>query len=440
MNTDPRLAESWLSGAPESLDAVRAADLDSLSAEELVRFAAHGQAIVRAAQAMCLALTSAGARKDAHKVAGAGSMASLVASEAGLSRRGAARHLKLAAQLDEAPVLASQLSKPGMSTEKAAVVAKALAGLPIDLTAAERSAVETDLAEAAPSMLLEQLQHKARRAVEVVDRERADRIENQNLVRQEEAAVQSAEFWMTRPDEAGMVKGGFTLDALTADILRSALEAKTSPRRRSENLDTDTGELTFEDATLDTPPSYKERAGNAFADLLRHLPTGEFGNHGGVAATLMITISEDSLRGRCNTAGVTEHGTRVSAKQLRQLACGAGVLPAVLGTESQVLDLGRTQRLHSPAQRRALAHRDLGCAFPNCDRPPGWTETHHIKSWLHDGTTDLDNGVLLCGHHHRQIHHSGWRIELNPRDKRPDFYPPGASKPRRNTRYRPLVA
>ncbi len=440
MKPDPRLAESWLSGAPESLEAVRAADLDSLTAEELVRFAAHGQAIVRAAQAMCLALTSAGARKDAHKAAGAGSMASLVATEAGLSRRGAAKHLKLAAQLDEAPVLAEQLSKPGMSTDKAAVVAKALDDLPIDLSAAERSAVETDLAEAAPGMLLEQLQHKARRAVEVVDRERADRIENQELVRQEETAVQAAEFWMTRPDEAGMVKGGFTLDALTADMLRSALEAKTSPRRRNSTLDTDTGELTFEDATLDTPPSYKERAGNAFADLLRHLPTGEFGNHGGVAATLMITVSEDSLRGRCDTAGVTEHGTRVSAGQLRQLACGAGVLPAVLGTESQVLDLGRTQRLHSPAQRRALAHRDLGCAFPDCDRPPGWTETHHIKSWLHDGTTDLDNGVLLCGHHHRQIHHTGWRIELNPRDKRPDFYPPGASRPRRNTRYRPLVA
>ncbi|HPU14062.1 MAG TPA: DUF222 domain-containing protein [Aeromicrobium sp.] len=440
MNSDPRLAEPWLSGAPESLDAVRAADLDSLTAEELVRFAAHGQAIVRAAQAMCLALTSAGARKEAHKAAGAGSMASLVAAEAGLSRRGAARHLKLAAQLDEAPVLAEQLSKPGMSTDKATVVAKALADLPIDLTAAERSAVETDLAEAAPGMLLEQLQHKARRAVEVVDRERADRIENQELVRQEEVAVQAAEFWMTRPDEAGMVKGGFTLDALTADMLRSALEAKTSPRRRNSVLDTDTGELTFEDATLDSPPSYKERAGNAFADLLRHLPTGEFGNHGGVAATLMITISEDSLRGRCDQSGVTEHGTRVSAGQLRQLACGAGVLPAVLGSKSQVLDLGRDQRLHSPAQRRALAHRDLGCAFPDCDRPPGWTETHHIKSWLHDGPTDLDNGVLLCGHHHRQVHHSGWRIELNPRDKRPDFYPPGASQPRRNTRYRPLVA
>ena len=167
MNTDPRLAESWLSGAPESLDAVRAADLDSLSAEELVRFAAHGQAIVRAAQAMCLALTSAGARKDAHKAAGAGSMASLVAAEAGLSRRGAARHLKLAAQLDEAPVLAEQLSKPGMSTEKAEVVAKALAGLPIDLTASDRSAIETDLAEAAPGMLLEQLQQfSASRGVE----------------------------------------------------------------------------------------------------------------------------------------------------------------------------------------------------------------------------------------------------------------------------------
>ncbi len=429
-----------LTGGVAAFKAALLVDLDSLSAAELVSVSSTIQSIIASAQRLHLAVTAAGARKDAHKAAGLGSMESLVAADSGLSRREAAKHLKLASQLDSAPVLESQMSKPGMSPAKAHVVAKALDDLPPDLTTAERGQVEADLAKAAPGMLLEQLQRKAKRAVEVVDRERADRIQNAELTHLEEVAAAKTEFWMTNADEHGMVKGGFVLDALTADMLRSAIEAKTSPRRRTDNLDTETGELSFDDATLDAPPSYKERSGAAFADILRHLPTGEFGNHGGVAATLMVTISEDSLRGRCDAAGVTEHGTAVSAGELRKLACGAGLLPAVLGAKSQVLDLGRSQRLHSPAQRRALAHRDLGCAFPDCDRPPGWTETHHIQPWGEEGETTIDNGVLLCGHHHRTIHTTGWRVELNPGDRRPDFYPPGANQPKRNTRYRPLVA
>ena len=187
-------------------------------------------------------------------------------------------------------------------------------------------------------------------------------------------------------------------------------------------------------------PGFKETQGEAFIEILRHLPRDAYGNHGGVAATLMVTISEESLRERSTAAGITEHGTAVSVGQLRQLACNARILPAVLGSKSQILDVGREQRLHTPAQRKALAHRDGGCAFPSCERPPGWCETHHIKSWADGGETTLDNGVLLCGYHHRHIHNSNWRIETNSRDRLPDFYPPGSNIPKRNMRYRPLVA
>jgi hypothetical protein len=60
------------------------------------------------------------------------------------------------------------------------------------------------------------------------------------------------------------------------------------------------------------------------------------------------------------------------------MACCAGIIPAVLGTTGQVLDLGRERRLFTGAARRALILRDRGCAFPGCDRPPKWTEGHHI--------------------------------------------------------------
>jgi hypothetical protein len=64
--------------------------------------------------------------------------------------------------------------------------------------------------------------------------------------------------------------------------------------------------------------------------------------------------------------------------------------------------------LATPPQRIALAARDKGCAFPGCDRPPGWTDVHHVIPWRTGGRTDLDNLILLCRHHHRLVHEGGW--------------------------------
>jgi len=113
---------------------------------------------------------------------------------------------------------------------------------------------------------------------------------------------------------------------------------------------------------------------------------------------------------------------------VRRIACDAAIIPAVLTSRSEVLDLGHTIRLFNAPQRRALELRDRGCAFPHCDRPPRWCEAHHMRSWLDGGDTDLDNGVLLCAHHHRIIHHSDWQIRLGT-DRRPEFIPPAYLDP-----------
>jgi hypothetical protein len=92
----------------------------------------------------------------------------------------------------------------------------------------------------------------------------------------------------------------------------------------------------------------------------------------------------------------------------------------------------------STALRRALALRDLGCAFPGCDRPICWCRAHHMWHWANGGPTDLDNLTLLCGHHHRAVHHDGWQVFLDPRDRLPTFIPPPwinpQQQPRRNAR------
>ena len=79
-----------------------------------------------------------------------------------------------------------------------------------------------------------------------------------------------------------------------------------------------------------------------------------------------------------------------------------------------ILDVGRAHRRFTPRQRRALVIRDGGCGFPGCDRKPRWCDAHHLRPWDDDGSTDLDNGVLLCRRHHNLIHHTGWRLQRDP--------------------------
>ena len=95
---------------------------------------------------------------------------------------------------------------------------------------------------------------------------------------------------------------------------------------------------------------------------------------------------------------------------IRRIACDADLIPLVLGGEGQILDIGRAGRLFPPHMRRALIARDRGCAFPDCTVPASWCEAHHLMPWSRGGTTSIDNGVLLCAHHHHTIHDGLWTV------------------------------
>ncbi|GAB3534653.1 hypothetical protein GCM10027403_10930 [Arthrobacter tecti] len=122
----------------------------------------------------------------------------------------------------------------------------------------------------------------------------------------------------------------------------------------------------------------------------------------------------------------------VNARTVRKLACDADIIPIVLGGTNEILDLGRTQRLFTVKQRKALHARDKGCAFPSCSMPAHWTEAHHITPWSHGGTTNTDNGVLLCSHHHHLIHQGDWTIEI--KHHTPWFIPPQQLDPQQQPR------
>ncbi|WP_309109428.1 DUF222 domain-containing protein [Zhihengliuella sp.] len=115
--------------------------------------------------------------------------------------------------------------------------------------------------------------------------------------------------------------------------------------------------------------------------------------------------------------------------QLRELACDAAVLPAVLGGHGQVLDLGRAQRTFTAAQRRALTIRDRGCTFPGCTVPATWCEAHHVIPWHQGGATDVSNGALCCLFHHTLADNSTWDIDTSTGI--PLWRPPATVDPQR---------
>ena len=94
----------------------------------------------------------------------------------------------------------------------------------------------------------------------------------------------------------------------------------------------------------------------------------------------------------------------LSPKELRDMAAALLEEYALLGADGLPMDVGRTTRTIPPAIRTALNERDKGCTAPGCDRPPSWTDAHHVLSWLDGGNTALTKLVLICRRHHTMVH------------------------------------
>ncbi|QII04562.1 DUF222 domain-containing protein [Rhodococcoides fascians A25f] len=123
----------------------------------------------------------------------------------------------------------------------------------------------------------------------------------------------------------------------------------------------------------------------------------------------------------------------LSRETSRQLACDCLLTAIVMDEHGSPINLARTARTVTAKQKRALTARDHGCAFPGCGKPAAWTEGHHIWHWTDGGPTDMNNLVLLCGFHHRLIHHSDWEVFIAA-DNHPWFVPPATVDPYREPR------
>jgi uncharacterized protein DUF222/HNH endonuclease len=200
--------------------------------------------------------------------------------------------------------------------------------------------------------------------------EEVDQVENRRL---------SLSSWI----DGSMVLSG-VLDAFGGAALRAALEPLA---RRSGDDD------------------HRERE-RRLADALVELATG-----GGQRVNLQVTSSVETLLGLTGApAADMEFSLPISAKVVERLACDSSVTRILLDSASTVIDVGRSKRVVSGPARRALNARDRTCRWPGCDRTASWTAAHHVVHWIHGGTTDLDNLVLLCHRHHWMVHEGDWQL------------------------------
>lgn len=128
---------------------------------------------------------------------------------------------------------------------------------------------------------------------------------------------------------------------------------------------------------------------------------------------LLVMIDYAALTGALDTAGFTSHGELISAATARRMACNGGIIPVVMGGDSQPLDLGRRKRFFSRAQKLAIAPRDRGCANPGCSMPVHRTEVHHITPFSEGGMTDVSDGLLLCIRCHTALHAGHFSIVIH---------------------------
>ncbi|ABM06797.1 putative HNH endonuclease domain protein [Paenarthrobacter aurescens TC1] len=181
------------------------------------------------------------------------------------------------------------------------------------------------------------------------------------------------------------------------------------------------------------------------------MSTAKLPSNGGLRPQVTVTIDRRDLfnqlqlsptqpgsGNRLSTGTATFLGP-IHPNTIRKIACDADILPVLLGSDSRVLDIGRTTRIFPPHIRKAITARDQGCAFPDCTMPAPWCEAHHTTYWSHGGTTSTNNGTLLCSHHHHLIHKEQWRIDMTTGI--PWFIPPPHidphQKPRRNHHHTP---
>ena len=320
-----------------------------------------------------------------------------------VSRRRARSEVETAMELEGLPETSKGLRDGEVSYDNARILAKASKRGEID---------EEELGDAARSQSPDKFAGTVRRHEQ-------QRSEDDGMSRLE--YQRSRRFVKIKTDvDDGMTVLFGRFDPITGALIESALSRKMDELWREED------------------PRHRVTAGQRMADALSLLVTEETKDTEGRSrgARLLLIADYDAINKELRNGRLSD-GTPIPAKKIRDLACGAEILPAIFRGASQPLDLGRSRRIASPAQRIALIARDRACV--GCGASSSWCQAHHVIPWAVGGNTNVDDMCLLCSRCHHNVHDDGWKVHRNPTGKfvlRPPPTHYGRPPRRRNPNHR----
>jgi len=395
-----------LRGASVSAGLAGASDGDVL---ELARLAAE---VVHAGQA-CAALAAGEIDRRSAPSLGAAGLArrsgarttqELLTSTGRVTGRDAATAIRVGRLATEsgpfAPVGAA-VAAGEVSVEAADAIRSGLDGL---------GSLEPTLVSQAATLLCAEAKRLDPDRLRVRAREVRDELDAAGVA-DREAALRSRRSLRRIDLRDGMKRLVWDYDPETAGIVDEVYDRITSPRRGGPRF-VDAGQARHARDVERDVRTTEQLASDGFAELLRQSASVDSGVLvGSGVPSVRVIVSAEQLDSDTGYGVVEGTGAAFSRATVERIACATGTQAVLVDSAGDVLDLGREQRLYSARQRVALAVRDGGCRWSGCDRPPSWTEAHHIDHWARDGgRTDVARGILLCRHHHLRLHNEGWAI------------------------------
>ncbi|UDY23379.1 HNH endonuclease signature motif containing protein [Nocardioides sp. Kera G14] len=342
--------------------------------------------------------------------------AAWLAHETHLGPREAKAQKRLAEALEAWPAVAAGMRAGVVNREQAEIITRALNALPEDTEPALIPKAEAHLVDEASRWNPNQLRVLARQVLDVIDPDGAESREAKKLAAEEKSAFQKTRLSFAKKHD-GTTKITLVVPDLTATRLAHLLHAFTSPRHDpadKQALADAAGDEAGERVWWKLPNNKK--LGHAFCELLENIDPATMPQHGTTGTELIVTIPLADLRR--DLAAATVLGPtgveRITAHEARRLACEAGIIPAVLDGKGHVLDLGRTARLATKAQKKALMLIRATCSGEGCEVPASMTEVHHLNAWSQGGKTDLADLDLFCKADHRRMHDPNYTHERLP--------------------------
>ncbi|MCW2793912.1 MAG: nuclease [Nocardioides sp.] len=393
------------------LDSVSQASVWSMGHDEFAQTLTELTRLRARVEELELRVAAGAHRADIGAHVGATSTASWWAHASRQTPAEAHRRMRLARSLDwDHERTGDALAAGELVLEQARVIVDAVDALPSDL-------VDPELVQRAEAHLVGLAREHDARALKILGARILDHLAPEVAEAHERAVLEAEEARaaqrtrLTLADDGhGGCHGRFTLPTAQGQMLKKQLLAIAAPRHRAADREATGGEAPGDRLPL------PQRLGQAFGEWIERYPTDRLPQTGGTNAGVVVTIPLETLMGG-DRPGTLDTGAVITASQARRLACEAGIIPAVLGGPSQPLDLGRTRRFHSKAQRVAIGLRDRGCTAEGCDWPPGLCHVHHDLPWSRGGHTTVDDGRLLCPRHHARAHDPTYSLSHLPGGK-----------------------